>query len=51
MGHAAGKRAGTRYAFSRDFRKKGMINLGTYMRQYQLVDECRATETKKLTLL
>lgn len=25
------------YAFSRDFRKKGMINLSTYLRQYRLV--------------
>lgn len=38
MGHASGKRAGTRYAYSRDFRKKGMINLSTYMRQYRSVD-------------
>jgi hypothetical protein len=27
MGHAAGLRAGTRYAFSRDFKKKGMVSL------------------------
>lgn len=26
MGHAAGLRAGTRYAFSRDFKKKGMVS-------------------------
>jgi len=38
MGHPAGLRAGTRYAFSRDFRKKGMINLGTYLRQYKVGD-------------
>ncbi|KAK0390719.1 hypothetical protein NLU13_0222 [Sarocladium strictum] len=38
MGHAAGKRAGTRYAFSRDHRKKGMIALSTYMRQYRVGD-------------
>ncbi|EHK97077.1 putative 60S ribosomal protein L21-A [Glarea lozoyensis 74030] len=41
MGHPAGLRAGTRYAFSRDFRKKGMINLGTYLKTYtvgQIVD-------------
>jgi large subunit ribosomal protein L21e len=38
MGHAYGKRAGTRYAFSRDFRKKGMIALSTYMRQYRVGD-------------
>jgi len=38
MGHSYGKRAGTRYAFSRDFRKKGMINLSTYLRQYRVGD-------------
>ncbi|CAN8100090.1 unnamed protein product [Discula destructiva] len=38
MGHAAGLRAGTRYAFSRDFRKKGMIALSTYLRQYKVGD-------------
>ncbi|KAF2220324.1 ribosomal protein L21e-domain-containing protein [Elsinoe ampelina] len=38
MGHAAGLRAGTRYAFSRDFKKKGMIPLGTYLRQYKVGD-------------
>ncbi|KAI1610195.1 60S ribosomal protein L21-A [Exophiala viscosa] len=38
MGHAAGLRAGTRYAFSRNFRQKGMINLGTYMRNYRVGD-------------
>ncbi len=35
MGHPAGLRAGTRYAFSRDFKKKGMIKLSTYLRQYK----------------
>ncbi|KAL8953984.1 MAG: hypothetical protein Q9222_000194 [Ikaeria aurantiellina] len=38
MGHAAGLRAGTRYAFSRDFKKKGMIRLSTYLRQYKVGD-------------
>ncbi|EME85362.1 uncharacterized protein MYCFIDRAFT_88767 [Pseudocercospora fijiensis CIRAD86] len=38
MGHAAGLRAGTRYAFSRDFKKKGMIPLGTYLKQYKVGD-------------
>ncbi|KAK6068902.1 60S ribosomal protein L21-B [Seiridium cupressi] len=38
MGHAAGLRAGTRYAFSRDFRKKGSIALSTYLRQYKVGD-------------
>ncbi|CEJ91391.1 Putative 60S ribosomal protein L21 [[Torrubiella] hemipterigena] len=38
MGHSYGKRAGTRYAFSRDFRKKGVIALGTYLRQYRVGD-------------
>ncbi|KAI0162207.1 ribosomal protein L21e-domain-containing protein [Xylariaceae sp. FL1272] len=38
MGHAAGLRAGTRYAFSRNFRQKGMIHLSTYLRQYKVGD-------------
>ncbi|EMF08138.1 60S ribosomal protein L21-A [Sphaerulina musiva SO2202] len=38
MGHAAGLRAGTRYAFSRDFKKKGMIALGTYLKTYRVGD-------------
>ncbi|ORY67711.1 60S ribosomal protein L21 [Pseudomassariella vexata] len=38
MGHAAGLRAGTRYAFSRNFRQKGMIRLSTYLRQYKVGD-------------
>ncbi|KAF2773849.1 hypothetical protein EJ03DRAFT_304432 [Teratosphaeria nubilosa] len=38
MGHSAGLRAGTRYAFSRDFKKKGMIPLGTYLKQYKVGD-------------
>ncbi len=35
MGHAAGLRAGTRYAFSRKFRQKGFIQLSTYLRQFK----------------
>ena len=35
MGHSAGLRAGTRYAFSRSFRKKGMIKLSTYLAVYK----------------
>ncbi|KAL1301521.1 hypothetical protein AAFC00_005764 [Neodothiora populina] len=38
MGHAAGLRAGTRYAFSRDFKKKGYIALSTYMKFYRVGD-------------
>ncbi|KAF2861499.1 hypothetical protein K470DRAFT_214939 [Piedraia hortae CBS 480.64] len=38
MGHSAGLRAGTRYAFSRDFKKKGMIPLSTYLKQYRVGD-------------
>ncbi|KAG9656251.1 hypothetical protein KCU76_g20220, partial [Aureobasidium melanogenum] len=38
MGHAAGLRAGTRYAFSRDFKKKGYIALSTYLKQYKVGD-------------
>ncbi|KAK3336998.1 ribosomal protein L21e-domain-containing protein [Cercophora scortea] len=38
MGHAAGLRAGTRYAFSRNFREKGMINISTYLQQYKVGD-------------
>ncbi|KAI0204245.1 ribosomal protein L21e-domain-containing protein [Astrocystis sublimbata] len=38
MGHAAGLRAGTRYAFSRNFRQKGMIHLSTYLQQYKVGD-------------
>ncbi|KAK3331102.1 ribosomal protein L21e-domain-containing protein [Apodospora peruviana] len=38
MGHAAGLRAGTRYAFSRKFRQKGMIKLSTYLQQYKVGD-------------
>ncbi|KAI1311226.1 ribosomal protein L21e-domain-containing protein [Xylaria venustula] len=38
MGHAAGLRAGTRYAFSRSFRQKGFIRLSTYLQQYKVGD-------------
>ncbi|KAM5431667.1 60S ribosomal protein L21A [Microsporum canis] len=38
MGHSAGLRAGTRYAFSRDFKKKGVIPLSTYMKIYRVGD-------------
>ncbi|CAJ2503947.1 Uu.00g113410.m01.CDS01 [Anthostomella pinea] len=38
MGHAAGLRAGTRYAFSRNFRQKGMIHMSTYLQQYKVGD-------------
>ncbi|MCJ1366104.1 60S ribosomal protein L21A [Acarospora aff. strigata] len=38
MGHSGGLRAGTRYAFSRSFKKKGYIPLSTYLRQYKVGD-------------
>ncbi|KAG8534238.1 uncharacterized protein KY384_001082 [Bacidia gigantensis] len=38
MGHSHGIRAGTRYAFSRPFKQKGMIKLSTYLRQYKVGD-------------
>ncbi|KAF3482289.1 60S ribosomal protein L21 [Arthroderma uncinatum] len=38
MGHSAGLRAGTRYAFSRDFKKKGVIALSTYLKIYRVGD-------------
>ncbi|KAK3052570.1 60S ribosomal protein L21A [Extremus antarcticus] len=38
MGHSAGLRAGTRYAFSRKFKKTGMIPLSTYLKQYKVGD-------------
>ena len=37
MGHSAGLRAGTRYAFSRGFKKTGYIPLSTYLRNYKCV--------------
>ncbi|MCJ1370141.1 60S ribosomal protein L21A [Loxospora ochrophaea] len=38
MGHSAGLRAGTRYAFSRPFKQKGYIKLSTYLKQYKVGD-------------
>ncbi|KAL1988714.1 hypothetical protein VTN96DRAFT_8414 [Rasamsonia emersonii] len=38
MGHAHGLRSGTRYAFSRGFRKHGQIPLSTYLKQYRVGD-------------
>ncbi|MCJ1260980.1 hypothetical protein MMC22_000844 [Lobaria immixta] len=38
MGHSAGLRAGTRYAFSRKFKQKGMIKLSTYLAVYKVGD-------------
>ncbi|KAF2110218.1 ribosomal protein L21e-domain-containing protein [Lophiotrema nucula] len=38
MGHSAGLRAGTRYAFARGFKKTGYIPLSTYLRQYKVGD-------------
>ncbi|EXJ61488.1 uncharacterized protein Z519_02880 [Cladophialophora bantiana CBS 173.52] len=38
MGHSRGLRSGTRYAFSRNFREKGMIPLSTYMKTYRVGD-------------
>ncbi|EED13766.1 60S ribosomal protein L21, putative [Talaromyces stipitatus ATCC 10500] len=38
MGHSHGLRAGTRYAFSRDFKKKGSIPLSTYLKEYRVGD-------------
>ncbi|RYP82526.1 hypothetical protein DL769_001632 [Monosporascus sp. CRB-8-3] len=38
MGHPAGLRAGTRHAFSRNFREKGMIRLSTYLQQFKVGD-------------
>jgi len=38
MGRSGGIRAGTRYAFSRDFKKKGFIPLSVYMKQYKVGD-------------
>lgn len=35
MGHSAGLRAGTRYAFSRGFKKSGYIPLSTYLKTYK----------------
>ncbi|KAL3471286.1 ribosomal protein L21e-domain-containing protein [Aspergillus californicus] len=38
MGHSHGLRSGTRYAFSRSFREKGMIHLSTYLKTYRVGD-------------
>ncbi|KAF4310402.1 60S ribosomal protein L21A [Botryosphaeria dothidea] len=38
MGHSAGLRAGTRYAFSRGFKKSGYIPLSTYLKTYKVGD-------------
>ncbi|KAI9748751.1 MAG: 60S ribosomal protein L21A [Chaenotheca gracillima] len=38
MGHSGGLRAGTRYAYSRDFKKKGFIPLSTYLRFFRVGD-------------
>ncbi|KAF2105070.1 hypothetical protein NA57DRAFT_30802 [Rhizodiscina lignyota] len=38
MGHSAGLRAGTRYAFSRGFKQRGNIPLSVYLRQYKVGD-------------
>ncbi|KAF2453106.1 ribosomal protein Srp1 [Lineolata rhizophorae] len=38
MGHSHGLRAGTRYAFSRGFKKRGNIPLSTYLLQYRVGD-------------
>ncbi|RVD90114.1 60S ribosomal protein eL21 [Arthrobotrys flagrans] len=38
MGKSGGLRAGTRYAFSRGFKKTGIISLSTYLQQYKVGD-------------
>lgn len=38
MGHSAGLRAGTRYAFSRGFKNHGAIKLSTYLKTYKVGD-------------
>ncbi|PYH94105.1 60S ribosomal protein L21 [Aspergillus ellipticus CBS 707.79] len=38
MGHSHGLRAGTRYAFSRNFKEKGSIRLSTYLKTYRVGD-------------
>lgn len=47
MGHSAGLRAGTRYAFSRKFKQKGMIKLSTYLREYRYAKEKKRKSIKK----
>jgi large subunit ribosomal protein L21e len=38
MGKSRGYRSGTRYAFSRDFKKHGVIPLSTYLKIYKVGD-------------
>ncbi|VVT51310.1 60S ribosomal protein eL21 [Magnusiomyces paraingens] len=38
MGKSRGYRSGTRYAFSRDFKKNGTIPLSTYLKTYKVGD-------------
>ncbi|KAK2739773.1 60S ribosomal protein L21B [Myotisia sp. PD_48] len=38
MGHSHGLRSGTRYAFSRDFKKHGVIPMSTYLKVYRVGD-------------
>merc|ERR1712146_239788 len=38
MGNTKGLRRGTRYMFSRDFRKRGPLNLETYLTVYKVGD-------------
>ena len=38
MPHSYGLRARTRYLFARDFRKRGMISLSTYMKTFKVGD-------------
>ena len=38
MGHTKGYRRGTRYLFSRSFRKHGPVNLSTYLKVYRRGD-------------
>ncbi|KMU84423.1 60S ribosomal protein L21-1 [Coccidioides immitis H538.4] len=38
MGHSRGLRSGTRYAFSRDFKKHGTIAMSTYLKTYRVGD-------------
>ncbi|KAK9322056.1 ribosomal protein L21e-domain-containing protein [Lipomyces orientalis] len=38
MGHSHGYRSGTRYAFSRDFKKHGIISMTTYLKTYRVGD-------------
>lgn len=38
MGRTHGVRRGTRYMFARDFRKRGVIKLSTYLKNYKMGD-------------